>query len=71
MRKVLETIMITVFTMLTVVINFLVIQFVYEGITQHLSTETIIAIFLIGSTTILLDAVVVLVALDLKEDEEC
>lgn len=69
MRKVLETIMFTVFAMLTVVINLLVVQFIYEVITQHLSTETVIAMFLIGSTTIMLDSVVTLAVLDLKEEK--
>lgn len=69
MKKVLENIMLTVFAMLTVVINLLVVQFIYEVINYHLSTETIIAMFFIGSTTIMLDIAVALGVLDIMEDK--
>lgn len=67
MKKVLENIMLTVFAMLTVVINLLVVQFIYEVINYHLSTETIIAMFLIGSVTIMLDSAITLAALEYRE----
>ena len=69
MKKVLEFIMFAVVAILTIGINLCGIQFFYEAINYHLSTDTILGMFFVGTTIIGLDSVVIWLVLDIMEDK--
>lgn len=68
MKKVVELIMVIVLVTFTIGINLAGVQFFYEAV-NHLSTETIIGMFIVATTLIGLDSVLIWLYLDIKEEK--
>lgn len=69
MKKVLGFIMFSVVAILTIGINLAGIQFFYEAINYHLSADTILGMFFVGTTIIGLDSLMIWFVLDVMEDK--